>query len=81
MHKEANLDDGLAAGLEEAADGPEVGWQIFMANSLYHLTAHHLHMWSSSKSIPADSRYVHASTLPSHSPLYLREHTSKTAFF
>ena len=40
--KAANLDDSLTARLQEAADGSEVGWQVFMANSLYHLAAHHL---------------------------------------
>ena len=44
MQEDADLDDGLAAGLEEATDGPEVGWQILMANRLYHLAAHHLRM-------------------------------------
>ena len=79
MNKNADLDDSLAAGLEEAADGPEVGWQVLMANRLYHLAAHHLHMWFTLG--PSDFRDVQGCTSPAQSPLYLGKMSSTAETF
>lgn len=40
----ADLDDSLAARLEQRADGAKVGRQILMPHRLYHLAADHLPM-------------------------------------
>lgn len=37
-----HLDSSFSARLEHSANGMEISWQVFMAHSLYHLTADHL---------------------------------------
>ena len=38
----SHLDDSCAAGLEQAANGLHVGWQVVVAHGLHHLAADHL---------------------------------------